>query len=300
MHRYTLEQKVYAIGGVEVGGQPGERPMVLIGSIFFAGQRLVHDPERGLFDRDRAKALLDLEAEVSGATGNPRIIDVIGETSEALIRYIEFVSECTTSPILVDSPSQKVRMATMRHFAGSELMPRLVYNSIAEDHTDEELNCLRDCGAKSSVILAFSSKAMKPAAKLRLLQDNLLPAARQAGIENILIDAGVTDVPSVSWTSLSISDIKETMGYPAGCAPANAVYNWKTMKARGMPAFQAAASAVFSMPRLMGADFIFYGSLQNAPWVYQAIATIDGLIAYGGRFSGVSVKAREHPLYKVF
>ena len=72
------------------------------------------------------------------------------------------------------------------------------------------------------------------------------------------------------------------------------------MKARGAAAFQAAAAAVFSMPRLLGADFILYGSLRNAPWVYPALAAIDGLTAYAGRFTGVSVTTEDHPLYNVF
>ena len=72
------------------------------------------------------------------------------------------------------------------------------------------------------------------------------------------------------------------------------------MKTQGEPTFQAATSAVFSMPRIMGADFLLYGSLQNASWAYAAVATMDGLIAYGGRFTGVSVMTKEHPLYKVF
>jgi tetrahydromethanopterin S-methyltransferase subunit H len=300
MRKFPIEQKVYNIGGVEIGGQPGERPMVLIGSIFFTGHGIVSDPVRGLFDTVRAEALLNRESAVSATTGNPRIIDVLGETSEALISYIHFVAEHSMSPILVDSPNQKVRVAVMRHFAGSEIMPRLVYNSIAEDCTDEELDSLRDCGVKSSVILAFSTKAVKPEAKLKLLKEKLLPAAEQAGIENILIDAGVTDVPSISWTSIAICEIKEKLGFPAGCAPANAIYTWSKMKDQGGPAFRAAASAVFSTPRLMGADFLLYGSLSNAPWVYPAVATIDGLIAYGGRFTGVATKTKEHPLYKIF
>jgi tetrahydromethanopterin S-methyltransferase subunit H len=300
MLKFAREQKTCRIGGVEVGGQPGERPMVLIGSVFFAGHGIVHDPLQGTFDEAGAKRLLDREAEISAATGCPRFIDVIGETAAALIRYAEFVAANTTSPILVDSPFQKVRMEALRHFAGTDLMPRLVYNSIAEDCTDEELACLQECGVKSAIVLAFSTKAVKPSAKLRLLQDRLLPVARQAGVENLLIDTGVTDVPSVSWTSLAIHQIKEELGYPAGCAPANAIYTWQKMRARGTPAFQASAAAVFAMPRLLGADFLLYGSPQNAQWAYPAVATIDGLLAYGARFTGISVKAGDHPISKVF
>ena len=299
MIRFSVEQKVYNIGGIEIGGQPGERPTVLVGSIFFAGHRIVHDPVKGLFDRDKAKTLLQQEAEVSAFTGNPRFLDVVGDTAEALINYIEFVAVHSEAPILVDSPLQRVRIEVISHFAGSEIMPRLIYNSIAEDHTEEELACLKDCGVKSAVLLAFGTKAIKPEARVELLKDDLLPAAESAAIENIIIDTGVLDVSSVSWASLAIREVKEKLGFPAGCAPANAMYAWEKMKARGAPAFQTAASATLALAKSQGADFLFYGSLQNAPWVYSAVATMDALIAYGGRFSGLRVATQEHPLYRV-
>jgi tetrahydromethanopterin S-methyltransferase subunit H len=300
MLKFARAQKSYIIAGVEIGGQPGERPTVLIGSIFFAGHRIVHDPLKGRFDRDKAAALLRREAEAAAATGNPRFVDVIGETAQALIRFIEFVAVQTQAPILIDSPSQKVRMETVQHLSGSELMPRLVYNCIAEDHTEEELACLKACGVKNAILLAFSTKAMRPGKKLKLLKEDLLPAAERAGIENILIDSGVLDVASVSWSSMAVREIKEKLGYPAGCAPANAIHRWEKMKAKGTPAFQAAVSAVLATTQSQGADFLLYGSLKNAPWVYPAVAAADGMIAYGGRFRGVRPATEEHPLYKIF
>jgi tetrahydromethanopterin S-methyltransferase subunit H len=121
MYKFSSPQKVLNIGGVDIGGQPGEYPTVLIGSIFFAGHNIVSDPDKGIFNRAKAKHLLDQEVAVSLTTGNPRFVDVIGTTSEALIKYIEFVAGNTSSPILVDSPSQQVRLATITHFAGTEI-----------------------------------------------------------------------------------------------------------------------------------------------------------------------------------
>jgi tetrahydromethanopterin S-methyltransferase subunit H len=300
MLKFSSEQKVYQIGNVEIGGQQGERPTVLIGSIFFSGHSIVHNIEKGLFDKEKAEALLIREEELSIAYGNPRIIDVIGDTTEALIRYIEFVATHTSSPILIDSPLQKVRMEAVKYFTRTEIMPRLIYNAIAEDYTDEELACLKEYGVRSAVILAFSTKALKPKAKVKLLEDGLLPAAESAGIENIIIDTGVLDLPGVSWAAAAISEIKEHMGYPAGCAPANAIYTWEKMKAKGTPAFQSAASSVLSFTKAYGADFVFYGSMQNAPWVYPSMATVDALAAYGGRLNGLRTTTLEHPLYKIF
>jgi tetrahydromethanopterin S-methyltransferase subunit H len=37
--KFNTEQKVYTVGKVKVGGQPGELPTFLIGSIFWLGQK---------------------------------------------------------------------------------------------------------------------------------------------------------------------------------------------------------------------------------------------------------------------
>ena len=300
MLKFSMDQKVYNIAGVEVGGQPWERSTVLVGSIFYSGHKIVKDSLKGVFDEEKAISLLKKEEEISKLTGNTRFIDVVGETTEALIKYIEFVADQTSIPILVDSPSQKVRIETIKHFANSDLIPRLIYSSIGIDYTDEELNCLKECGVKNAIIMAFSMKAIKPKKKIELLETELLPAAKSAGIENIFIDAGVMDVASVSWVSLSIRDIKERFGYPTGCAPANALYTWERMKKLGKSAFRAAAAAVFSMTRLLGADFCLYGPIKNASWVYPAVATIDGLLAYGGRLNGLKPLKKNHPLFNLF
>jgi len=39
MQKFKTPQKIYEIGKVKVGGQPGELPTFLIGSIFWLGQK---------------------------------------------------------------------------------------------------------------------------------------------------------------------------------------------------------------------------------------------------------------------
>jgi len=48
-----------------------------------------------------------------------------------------------------------------------------------------------------------------------------------------------------------------------------------------------------------GADFLLYGPMRFAPWVYPAVAAADALLAYGGRLSGVRPANDRHPLYRV-
>jgi len=300
MLKFAAEQRVYRIGNVEIGGQPGERPTVLIGSLFFAGHAIVRDRQKGLFDEARAKALLEQEGAMAEETGNPRMVDVIGDTGEALIHCLEFVAVHCDAPLLVDSPNPQARLEAVRHFCGSEVMPRLIYNSIDEHFTDEEAVTLRECGVKSAVLLALSNRAVRPADRLTLLRDCLLPAAERAGIENILVDTGVLDIPSVGWAAEAVRLVKEELGYPAGCAPSNAVYMWDKLRAKGTPAFEAAASVTFTLPQSLGADFVFYGPMRNAPWAYPAAAAMDAMVAHAGRLNGVRPVVESHPLYRIF
>ena len=300
MNKFTADQKVCRIGNAELGGQPGERATVLIGSIFFGGHAIVRDREKGLFDQPKAKALLEREAAAAAETGNPRIVDVVGDTGEALIRYLEFAAAHCDAPLLVDSPSVPARLAAVRHFQGSEVMSRLVYNSIDEHCTEEELAALRDCGVKNAILLALSNRAVRPADRLALVRDQLIPAAERAGTENILVDTGVLDIPSVGWAAEAIRLVKEELGYPTGCAPANAIYLWNKMRAKGTPAFEAAASVVLTLPQTLGANFIFYGPIRNASWAFPAVAAMDAMVAHVGRLNKLRPVTQTHPLYKIF
>lgn len=306
LFRFTAEQFVYDIDGVKIGGQPGEYPSVLIGSMFYRGHKIVKDPVKGIFDEDAAKALLDQEAELSAETGNPRIVDVIGDTVEALTRHAEFVLRHTTTPILLDSVSPAVRAGTLKYFAKDpSVINRIIYNSIEENYTEEELAAIKEAGVKTAVILAFSKKHLKPSKRVELLtgdekHEGLIAAAKRAGVEQLLIDPGVLDVASNSWTTKAIYDIKEKFGYPGGCAPSNALYLWKKMRSKGTPFFEVAGASVFTYPITQGADFILYGPMMNAPWVFRAVATTDAMIGYTCKLTGSKIGTAEHPLLKIF
>ncbi|WP_407313520.1 [methyl-Co(III) glycine betaine-specific corrinoid protein]--tetrahydrofolate methyltransferase MtgA [Desulfosporosinus sp. SB140] len=306
MLKYTTEQHVYDINGVKVGGQPGQYPTVLIGSIFYRGHKIVQDGMKGIFDEAAAKALLDQEAELSAETGNPCIIDVLGESVEALTRYVEFVMKNSKAPFLLDSISPEVRVGALKQLGNDpEIRQRLIYNSIEEHYSEVELEAIKASGIKTAVILAFSNKALKPKARIKLLtgdgeKEGLIDAAKRAGIEQFLIDPGVLDVPSASWTSEAINVVKEEFGYPGGCAPSNAVYLWKKMRSKGTPFFEVAGAAVFTYPVTQGADFVLYGPMVNAPWVYRAMATTDAMMAYNNKLSGTKLGTTDHPLLKLF
>ncbi|MBS7611417.1 hypothetical protein KEJ27_04335 [Candidatus Bathyarchaeota archaeon] len=110
MFKFERVQSIFEIGKVKVGGQPGELPTVLIGSIFHEGHRIVQDKSSGLFNRREAERLILVQEEMSEKTGIPCMLDVVGESSEALIKHVEFVSSITDSPFLINGPNAFIRI----------------------------------------------------------------------------------------------------------------------------------------------------------------------------------------------
>ena len=307
MFRFEKEQKVFNIAGVNIGGQPGEYPTALIGSIFYSGHKIVSDHVKGDFDRKQAEALINKVDGLSEKTGNPYILDVVGETSEALIKYIDFVAEKTKCPFLVDGVTSQIRMPAMKHAAEIGLTERAIYNSIDFHVSDEENNFLKDCRVQNAVLMAFNPKKPWADGRVDVLkgepgQKGLLKTAEEAGVQKVLVDTAVLDMPSIAICSKAIQLVKSEFGLPAGCGSANAVTTWKRVKKGefGPMGYEVCSAGSGILTQTMGANFLLYGPVELSETMFIACAMTDALIAYGARKLGIVTKTRNHPLYKIF
>ncbi|MDN5362764.1 MAG: [methyl-Co(III) glycine betaine-specific corrinoid protein]---tetrahydrofolate methyltransferase, partial [Moorella sp. (in: firmicutes)] len=158
----NYQPQICECAGLTLGGRTGEYPCVMVGSIFYAGHRIVTDEARGEFDRNQARVLLARQEEMAALTGLPVMLDVIASTTAAMINYLEFLAAETAMPLLVDSMSATVRMETLRHFAGSGLCSRLIYNSLDINFTEAELAAIAAAGIKNAIVMAFANTALKP------------------------------------------------------------------------------------------------------------------------------------------
>ena len=306
MFKFEREQKVFNISGLRVGGQPGEYPTVLIGSIFYEGHKIVKDTTKGEFDKPQAQALIEKQEELSMKTGNPFILDVVGTTPEALIKYVEFVSEVTKAPFLVDSPSATTRIQVMKHLMELGLGDRAIYNSIDYTVNADEIAKLKELNVKSAVLMAYNPKYPFPKGRLDILQGSseqkgLLQAAKEGGIENTLIDTAVLDAPSIGLAAYAIHSVRDELGLPAGCGTANGIAMWNRVKEDYGPVGVSSAITASAVSTLMmGASFVLYGMVKYGEFIFPACALVDAMIAYNARTFGIRPKTKDHPLYKIF
>lgn len=298
MWSFKAEQKTFEIGGVNIGGVPGRRPVVLVGTLFYHRHKVVKDENAGTFDEDAAEELVKTQDEMSEKTGNPAMIDVVGASVPAMKRHLEFVADHTKAPIMVDSPSAEIRGIGLSYAKELGILDRVVYNSINPTSKPNELNALQSSGVDSAVILAYNMKDFSTAGRTSAVKE-LLNKRKEIGIEKPLIDTCVLDLPTLGQALRAMYELKDELGFPVGCGAHNAVALWKGLKTKmGEQAIKPALASVSAVSAAVGADFILYGPIDDAKVVFPAVAMVDAAYSQIPLEKKIQIP-RTHPRYRI-
>lgn len=272
---FQAEQQSFEIAGVRVGGQPGTRATVLIGSIFYHGHKVLIDEDRGEFQRDEAEKLIrEIEGLVE-RTGNPAMLDVVGATPEAICRQLEFVASVTDLPLLIDGTTTEVRLAGLQYMVDHGLVSRAVYNSIQPGIDDEELKAVGQAGIESAIILTYYLQDFTAKGRVTSVRE-LLPRVTEVGVRNLMVDTCVLDLATLGQAYGAMFDIKNQLGLPVGGGVHNAVAMWRGLKSKmGEQAYQPCIASAAAAAAAIGADFVLYGPVEDAKNVFPAVAMID-------------------------
>ncbi len=277
---FNTEQKVIQIGNIKIGGQPGENPIVMVGSVFYAKHPALLDEKTGKFDKLIIESEINEFINIIEDMGMQAIVDVVGSYPDALIKECEFVADLIDYPFLVDGLNDTSRIPAMESLKEIGLLDRAILNSIDENTSLESVNKLREIGVKNAVLLTFGNRYIFPHQKLHLLQEKLLINAEKANIKNIMVDTAVLDLASVAINVETTRLIKSELGLPTGFAPANAIYGWKYVKKYGDISRCGAIASIMTYCADAGSDFILFGPVKFAKCVVPSIAMISGINAY--------------------
>lgn len=300
MFSFSKDQEVYDIAGQKVGGQPGEYPTLMIGSIFYDGHDLIEDGEKGIFDEEEAEKQIKKVEELSGSTSNPSMLDVVVSSSKSLINYIDFVADTTDLPFLIDGTTPDIRVQAIKHVEEVGLIDRAVYNTISVDCEEEEIEAIKESGIESAVLLCYNPKNPTTEGRMESFE-KVMDYASEAGIEKPLVDPSILDLPDPGPVSRTIFRIKKEYGLPAGCGAHNAVDQWNERVEMDSRIYTLRAAVANSFPITMGADFSLYGPIDDAEEMYSVCSLADAYVAYSTKMNeGLGPKSREHPLYKIF
>ncbi len=278
---------------MKLGGKLGENPPLMIGSVFYRGDRRVRDHSKGLFDEQAESRLVNSDLSIARELDFPYALDVIISSKGAAEPFLRFASKFDV-PLLVDGIDPEVRAYAYRVAGELGLGEVAVANAIYPDSTEEEIRAIRDAGIRRAVVVAFDPRnaleSLRPERKLSLLEESLLPKAEAAGIEEILVDVVVLDPASLVPVAESMSFLR-SRGYVVGCAPANALA-FVSRRRYGNEAYPMLTAAL-SYLRMRGADFMIFGPVGRFRGIARGLALLESMLAMEA--SVPRGKLRKHP-----
>jgi|Deesub1362A_J573_1020465.scaffolds.fasta_scaffold02104_3 tetrahydromethanopterin S-methyltransferase subunit H len=294
-------QKIYRIGNIEIGGVIGENPCLLIGSIFYWSHKIVEDAKKGVFNKVKAEELINLQDSLAERTGLNCAYDVVAQTPKAMENYIDFVASYTEYPIIIDAVPEKVRLHGAQYSIDSGLDDRTIYNSIAPWTKDTEIDALRDIGLQYAILFTSDIRAEKAMSltvdeKMESLK-NLITQSSKAGIENLLVDVQSISIGDLGSAGKTCLEVKKKYGYPAGCGTGNGVTVWTEPKKWSREAINGVYAAANSIMSVLYSDFLFFGPIEKAKWVFPAVAVAEIIKT---DLTGQIPNSSSHPAMKFF
>ncbi len=302
MFSYTREQKTYELDGVQVGGQPGVHPTLMVGTIFYEGQ--FEDFRR---NKEDAAELIQKQETLSEITSVPSLVDIFIYEKEEIEWKIDFALNNIKGIFSLDMPESDVRIEVLDHLEDLGALDRVIYNSLNLGVTEKELEKLEESPPKGVIVLSYNPQKNNTQGRVDMIKDGgalidegLLSLADKAGIEYSFLDTAATPFGEKACETLrAIPVFKNEFGLPTGCSLHNTVESWKWLNEYDGrdEIFMTLDTSIDGLPVLLGADFIYYGPLEDCKIALPHMAMVDKLVAEGAEdYFGAEIE-KEHPLY---
>jgi tetrahydromethanopterin S-methyltransferase subunit H len=269
---FTGELRVYDICGIKIGGQRGEYPVVLAGTMFYRGDKLVVNHSEGVFDKIKAEEQIRKQEENSLKYEIPSMVHIVGETSEALTRYLLFVVDITDSPIILDSPVLEARIEAMGVAKDLGLDGRVIYNSVSGVDKREKAMIGEMGGIEYSIVLPFDVKLPSRINRFREIIEFM-----EGLITKPIIDPGVSILGAGSISALHAAWLfKNCYGYPVCIG----IHNLQSRLSKSNSELKNLDfSFDYALPSLYGIDINLYGPIKNAEAIFREVAAVEAAIA---------------------
>ncbi|MDP1551648.1 MAG: tetrahydromethanopterin S-methyltransferase subunit H [Methanobacteriaceae archaeon] len=309
MFRFDKEQVLIDVAGVEVGGQPGEYPTVLAGTIFYGGHKIISDEKAGVFDKDKAEGLIKDMEEMADVTGNPCIVQTFGATPEAIVKYLEFVGDICDAPFMIDSTSAEAKIDGAKYAHDAGLSERAIYNSINMASEQNELDAVKETDISASIVLGFNPMEPGVEGKLNIwenggsvLDKGLLEMSEECGITKPFMDVAITPLGQGAGPACRTSfAVKSKWGYPVGSGIHNVPSAWDWLrgyKKEHKEAWPVCDIGSNIVQQMAGGDFVLFGPIENARMAFPACAMADIFIAEAAKDIGTE-SVESHPMFKL-
>lgn len=268
----------YIYGKIKVGRGNFDLPPLLIGTIFYQGQSFVDRNDDTNFDAEKAKKRIDSQKTLSKKYKIPEMVEISGNTPEAMIKYLDFYLDHYEPPFILGGAFD-ARVAGIEYLQERGVKPdEYIYNAVSNLKNKKEIETLEKFKIKSAIILILGSENMTSTQRFAYITkkegpngSSLIDGLKNIGIEKIWVDGGVINLESLAHILETQRIVSTSLNLPVGTAPTLFLFKFSSPKLNDkFHTKYRKANIMFAATWF--SNFIFYGAIEDAKECFSASA----------------------------
>ncbi|TFG22755.1 MAG: hypothetical protein EU532_14090 [Promethearchaeota archaeon] len=263
---------------IKVGFGTFKYPPVLIGTMFYQGQRLIEYNDPAKFNKEKALKRINKQFQLSNQYKIPALIEISADTPDAMVKYLEFYFDHFKPPLVLGGTID-ARIAGLDYLHENGYKREdYIYNAISNLKNGKELEQFKKFSIQSAVILILASPNMTSTQRFSYIteksqpnNESILTGLQKLGVERIWVDGGVVNIESLVHILETQKLISTSLSLPVGTASNLFLFKYSSPRLNIKFHTRYRRSSIMFIASWYS-NFIFYGAIEDATECFASAA----------------------------
>ena len=263
---------------IKLGFGSFKHPPVLIGTMFYQGQRLIERSDITKFNKEKALKKIEKQVQLSEQYKIPALIEISADTPDAMISYLEFYFENFKPPFVLGG-TLDARIAGVSYlYEHGYKSEDFIYNAISNLKNQKEIELFKKYEIQTTIILILAAPNMTSTQRFSYITDknqpnnlSLFDGLKKLGVKHIWVDGGVVNLESLVHILETQKIISTALKVPVGTAPNLFLFKYSSPRLNLKFHTRYRRASIMFMASWYS-NFIFYGPIEDATECFASTA----------------------------
>jgi tetrahydromethanopterin S-methyltransferase subunit H len=273
-----LDKNFIEYQNVKVGFGSFKLPPVLIGTMFYQGQRLIDNNDITKFDKEKALKRIEKQVQLSNQYKIPALIEISADTPDAMTSYLDFYLDNFKPPFVLGGTLDARISGVAYLYDQGYKSEDFIYNAISNLKNQKEIELFKKYEIQTAIILVLASPNMTSTQRFSHITDKTQPnnvslfeGLKELGVKYIWVDGGVVNLESLVHILETQKMISTALKVPVGTAPNLFLFKYSSPRLNLKFHTRYRRSSIMFIASWYS-NFIFYGPIEDATECFASTA----------------------------
>ena len=273
-----LEKDYIGYQNIKVGFGSFKLPPVLIGTMFYQGQRLIDNNDITKFNKEKALKRIAKHFQLSNQYKIPALIEISADIPDAMTSYLEFYLDNFKPPFILGGTLDARISGVAYLYENGYKCEDFIYNAISNLKNQKEIELFKKYEIQTAIILVLASPNMTSTQRFSYITNKTQPnnvslfeGLKELGVKYIWVDGGVVNLESLVYILETQKMISTALKVPVGTAPNLFLFKYSSPRLNLKFHTRYRRSSIMFIASWFS-NFIFYGPIEDATECFASTA----------------------------